>query len=133
MLNTVILMGRVVRDPELRMTPSGTAVTTITLANHTGRKDSGGNEIVNFIDVTAWQEKADFACRYLRKGQKVVVDGHITVNRKKDAAGKTTHSLGVIASSIYFADTPQKTSAEKDEYMPSILPEEYRDDDDLPF
>lgn len=133
MLNAVYLMGRVVRDPELRMTPTGKAVTTITLAHHTGHKDSDGKETVYFIDVTAWQQKADYACRYLHKGQTIAVEGELIVSRKNDAAGKTINTLGVTASRIHFADAaPKQTDAAP---VIPVMPvmEELSEEDDLPF
>ena len=75
MYNHTGLQGRLTATPELRYTPSGTAITSFTLASDTGRKTKDGNRITNFIDCVAWRQQAEFACKYLTKGRLVIVDG----------------------------------------------------------
>ena len=78
MYNHIGLQGRLTATPELRYTPSGTAITSFTLASDTGRKTKDGNRITNFIDCVAWRQQAEFACKYLTKGRLVIVDGELT-------------------------------------------------------
>lgn len=78
MYNHTGLQGRLTATPELRYTPSGTAITSFTLASDTGRKTKGGNRITNFIDCVTWRQQAEFACKYLTKGRLVIVDGELT-------------------------------------------------------
>ena len=78
MYNHTGLQGRLTATPELRYTPSGTAITSFTLASDTGRKTKDGNRITNFIDCVAWRQQAEYACKYLTKGRLVIVDGELT-------------------------------------------------------
>ena len=87
MYNHTGLQGRLTATPELRYTPSGTAITSFTLASDTGRKTKDGNRITNFIDCVAWRQQAEFACKYLTKGRLVIVDGEQT-SRTYDQVGR---------------------------------------------
>ena len=84
MYNHTGLQGRLTATPELRYTPSGTAITSFTLASDTGRKTKDGNRITNFIDCVAWRQQAEFACKYLTKGRLVIVDGELTSRTYED-------------------------------------------------
>ena len=80
MLNHIIIMGRFVRDPELRQTQSGVSVTSFTLAVDRDFKDKGtGEKAVDFIDCTAWRSTAEFVCRYFGKGRMAVVEGRLQI------------------------------------------------------
>ena len=68
MLNRIILMGRLTRDPELRRTGSGTAVTSFSLAVDRDFKSQSGEKETDFIDIVAWNKTAEFVCQYFRKG-----------------------------------------------------------------
>lgn len=75
MLNICALQGRLARDPELRQTGTGKQVATFTLAVDRGRKDANGKSVVDWIPVIAWERAAEFAYKWLTKGQMVAVDG----------------------------------------------------------
>lgn len=75
MLNKIILMGRLTRDPELRRTGSGTAVTSFALAVDRDFKGQGGEKETDFIDVVAWRNAAEFVSKYFTKGRMAVVEG----------------------------------------------------------
>ena len=77
MLNVVALQGRLARDPELRQTATGKSVATFTLACDRGRKDASGRSLTDWVPVIAWEQRADFAYKWLTKGQMVTVDGRI--------------------------------------------------------
>lgn len=82
-MNKVILIGRLVADPELRYTPSNVAVTSIRLA--VDRPYSKGSERqADFIDVTCWRQTAEFVCRYFHKGNPIIVEGRLQVNQYTD-------------------------------------------------
>lgn len=129
MLNKAILMGRLVRDPELKYTPNNVAVTSFTLAVN----DSFNKDKVNFIDIVAWRNTAEFVERYFHKGQLVAVEGSIQTRTYTDKNGNNRKAFEVVASSVYFAESKRDST-------PSNVPdagdfEEVTDisDDDLPF
>lgn len=104
MLNHIVIMGRLTRDPELRRTQSGTAVCTITLA--VDRDFSSGDEKqTDFIDVVAWQQRAEFVSKYLSKGRMVVAEGSLQSRKWQDKNGQNRTSWEVRASNFYFADS----------------------------
>ena len=133
MLNKIILMGRLTRDPELRKTGNGTAVTSFTLAVDRDYKPQDGERETDFIDVVAWRGTAEFVFKYFTKGRMAVVEGRLQVRDWKDKDGAKRRSTEVIADNVYFGDskrsesgTPAETSGEFQE-----LPEEEKGE--LPF
>ena len=106
MLNHIIIMGRLTRDPELRRTQSGTAVTTITLAvDRDYQSRDGGEKQTDFIDVVAWDQRAEFVSKYLGKGRLVVAEGSLQSRKWQDKNGQNRVSWEVRASNFYFADS----------------------------
>ena len=105
MLNHSELMGRLTADPELRYTGSGTAVTSFTLANDTGRKRGDGSRITNFIDCVAWRQQAEFAAKYLTKGRLIVVEGEMTPRTYDDKNGVRHKVTELNVDKIHFADS----------------------------
>lgn len=105
MLNTIALMGRLTRDPELRRTPSGVAVTSFTLAVDRDFKDADGTKKVDFIDCVAWKSNAENAARYLAKGRMVSVKGRLQLRDWTDKDGNKRRSAEVVVDSFYFADS----------------------------
>ena len=130
MLNRVTIMGRLTRDPELRRTSSGTAVTSFTLAVDRDYKDKEtGQRGTDWIDVVAWRQTAEFAAKYLSKGRMAVVEGRLQVRDWTDKEGGKRRAYEVIAENIYFADSPRKEEPTTGTGF-TELPE---DDGDLPF
>lgn len=105
MLNEIVLMGRLTRDPELRRTASGTAVASFTLAVDRDYKDQSGDRETDFIDCVAWRSTADFVSRYFSKGRTAVVKGRLQIRDWKDNAGNNRRSAEVVAESVYFGDS----------------------------
>ena len=133
MLNKVIIMGRLTRDPELRRTQSGTAVTSFTLAVDRDFKSQSGEKETDFIDVVAWRNTGEFAAKYLAKGRTAAVEGRIQVRDWQDKDGNRRKAVEVVADNVYFADSkreskPQETRAVNDQEFAEI-----DDDGDLPF
>ena len=133
MLNKVIIMGRLTRDPELRRTQSGTAVTSFTLAVDRDFKSQSGEKETDFIDVVAWRNTGEFAAKYLTKGRMAAVEGRIQVRDWQDKDGNRRKAVEVVADNVYFADSkrdskPQETPATNE---PDF--DEIEDDGDLPF
>ena len=111
MLNRIILMGRLTRDPELRKTQSGTSVCSFALAVDRDYKREGEKE-TDFIDIVAWRGTAEFASRYFTKGRMAVVCGRLQIRDWTDKEGNKRRSAEVIADSIYFGDSKPKDGGE---------------------
>ena len=106
MLNHITIMGRLVRDPEMRTTQSGVAVASFTLAvdrDFVGR--DGGEKQTDFIDCTAWRHTAEFVSKYFSKGRMAVVSGRLQIDNYTDNDGNKRRSAKVIADNIYFGDS----------------------------
>lgn len=103
MLNVVAIMGRLVRDPELRQTQSGKDVASFTIACDRNRKDVPAD----FIPVTAWDKTAQFACRYFQKGSLIAIDGRLQSRQYQDKNGKNRTAIEVVASNVNFAGGKQ--------------------------
>lgn len=106
MLNRVVLMGRLTKDPELRKTQSGLSVTSFTLAVDRDFKDKqSGEKSTDFIDVVAWRQTAEFACKYFSKGRMAVVEGRLQIRDWTDRDSGKRRSAEVVADSLYFGDS----------------------------
>ena len=138
MINKVILMGRLTRDPEMRHTNSGTPVTTFSIAIDNGY---GDNKRTDFVNCIAWNKTAEFVSKHFTKGKMIIVIGRITTRSWETQDGKRAYATEVIANEVNFGETkssPQlntpQTAAQQpmqdddDDFTP--LDEE---DDDLPF
>lgn len=98
MLNVVAIMGRLVRDPELRQTQSGKDVASITIACDRNRKDAPAD----FIQVTAWDKTAQFVCRYFQKGSMIAIDGRLQSRQYQDKAGNNRTAIEIVAQNVSF-------------------------------
>ncbi len=105
MLNKVSIMGHLVRDPELRRTQSGIAVTTMTIAVDRDFKSQDGTKQTDFFDVVAWRNTAEFASRYFFKGRVMIVDGRLQTKKWTDREGNKRTSVEIVADNIYFGDS----------------------------
>jgi len=126
MLNKIFIMGRLTRDPELRRTQSGTAVTSFSLAVDRDYKSQSGEKETDFIDVVAWRSTAEFVSKYFTKGRMAVVEGRLQIHDWKDKDGNNRHSAEVVADNIYFGDSRKDTAAPA-EPLPEELEEELPD------
>lgn len=121
MLNKVFIMGRLTRDPELRHTQSGTAVSSFTLAVERDFKDKQtGETATDFIDVVAWRGTAEFVSRFFSKGRMAVVVGSLQIRDWTDKDGNKRRSAEVIAESVYFGDS--RKDGDGGAYAPSAAP-----------
>ena len=138
MLNTVIIMGRLTRDPEKRTTQSGVSVASFTLA--VDRDYSGAEEKqTDFIDCTAWRHSADFVSKYFAKGSMAIVKGRLQIDNYTDNDGNKRKSAKVIADNIYFGESKksggQNGGQNTEQITPApagFVPVEV-DDGELPF
>lgn len=100
MINRVVLMGRLVAEPEIKTTPTGVSVTTIRLAVDRNHTPQGEKRAVDFIDVVAWNYTAEFICKTFHKGSMVAVDGSIQGRYTKPKSGKGRYILEVVADDV---------------------------------
>lgn len=110
MLNQIILMGRLTRDPELRHTQSGTAVASFSLAVERDYKSQNGEKETDFIDIVAWRGSAEFVSKYFSKGRMAVVAGRLQIRNWTDNDGSRRRSAEVVAENIYFGDSKREGS-----------------------
>ena len=108
MLNKIILMGRLTRDPELRRTQTGTAVTSFSLAVDRDFKSQNGEKETDFIDIVAWRGTAEFVSKYFTKGRMAVVEGRLQIRDWTDRDGGKRRSAEVIADNVYFGDSKRE-------------------------
>ena len=106
MLNKVILMGRLTRDPELRATAADVSVAAFTLAVDRGysRRDNSPQQTADFINIVAWRSTAEFVCRWFTKGQLVAVSGRLQVRNYEDREGNKRTVTEVVADEVFFAE-----------------------------
>lgn len=104
MLNHIICMGRLVRDPELRKTASDISVVSFTIAVDRDYKN-GDEKVADFIPVTAWRGTADFISRNFSKGRMICVDGSLQTRNYEDKDGKKRTAFEIAAQNVYFADS----------------------------
>ena len=105
MLNRIILMGRLTRDPELRHTQTGTAVASFTLAvDRDFKSRDGGDRATDFIDIVAWRSTAEFVSKYFTKGRMAVVSGRLQIRNWNDKDGNKRRTAEVVADNCYFGD-----------------------------
>jgi single-strand DNA-binding protein len=142
MLNHITIMGRMVRDPELRRTGSGVAVASFTLAVDRDFAEKGSDKKeTDFIDCVAWRSTGEFVSKYFSKGRMAVASGRLQLRDWTDKDGNKRRSAEVVADSVYFADSkntadngssgataPKQAAAPANDYAPI-----YDDDAELPF
>ena len=112
MLNHITIMGRIVRDPELRRTNSGTAVASFTIAvdRDFGGRD-GGEKETDFIDCVAWRQTGEFVSKYFTKGRMAVVSGRLQIRTWTDKDVNKRRSAEVVAENVYFGDSKRDDHA----------------------
>jgi single-strand DNA-binding protein len=111
MLNTITLMGRLTRDPELRYTQSQTPVASFTVA--VDRDFSRGEEKqTDFIDIVAWRQTAEFVSKYFTKGSMAVVNGRLQIREWTDREGNKRRSAEVVAENVYFGENKRREGGE---------------------
>lgn len=142
MLNHIVLHGRLVRDPDLRRTQSGTAVCSFTLAVDRDVKSQDGTRATDFIDCVAWRGTAEHFCKYFSKGMLVIVEGRLELRDWQDRDGNKRRSAEVHVSGLYFGDSKKKTESAPQGYPAYSEPaygggsdfaEVGADDGELPF
>ena len=111
MLNHITIMGRLVRDPELRRTGNGTAVANFSVAvdrDFSGK--DGGEKETDFIDCVAWRNTGEFVSKYFTKGAMIVVSGRLQIRKWQDKDGNNRYSAEVVADNCYFGESKRSDS-----------------------
>ncbi|MEG0894138.1 MAG: single-stranded DNA-binding protein [Oscillospiraceae bacterium] len=152
MLNKVILMGRLTADPEHKTTPSGTSVTTFSIAVERNYADKATNtRAADFINIVAWRGTADLICKYFSKGRLIALEGSIQTRNYEDKNGNKRTAFEVIADQVYFTGEKSDNNQNRASSIPFPPPQEFNepktgtsfsvgdfeeidtDDSDLPF
>lgn len=133
MLNHIVIMGRMTRDPELRKTPNGTSVASFTLAVDRDLTPKGGEKETDFIDCVAWAGTADFVSGYFFKGSMAVVDGRLQIRDWKDKDGNKRRSAEVVANRVYFGAGKRNTEVQNQENPGGFTMMDEDDGGPLPF
>ena len=119
MLNNIVIMGRLTRDPELRRTQTGVAVASFTLACERDFAPQGADKETDFIDVCAWRYTAEFVDKYFSKGQMAVVTGRLQIRNWEDKEGNKRRSAEILADHVYFGEAKRdKTTQGEPQYDP---------------
>lgn len=133
MINRVVLVGRLTKDPELRRTGNGTAVASFTLAIDNRIKDENGNKTTSFIPCVVWKEQAENCVRFIHKGSLVGIEGRLNQRTYENKDKVNVQVIEIICDSIQFLEP------KKDETQSATQPSENNKevanvpDDDLPF
>lgn len=131
MLNKCFLLGRMTKDPEIRRTNGGAAVTSFTLAVDRDFKTNGEKE-TDFIEVVAWRNTAEFVSKYFSKGRMAIVEGRLQIRDWTDKNGNKRRTAEVVADNVYFGDS-KRENKEEPEYKQSDFAEISEEDGELPF
>ena len=140
MLNRIVLIGRLTKDPELRYTPSGVAVTQLTLAVERPFSGQSGQREADFIPVVVWRQQAEHVANYLRKGRLAAVDGRLQIRHYDNNDGRRIYVTEVIADNVRFLDRGeggqdmdrQQQHGRENQDAANDMPVDISDDD-LPF
>lgn len=125
MLNQIVIMGRLVRDPELRVTPSGKNVASFTVAVDRDYIPQNGEKETDFIDCVAWGKEAEFVNKYFLKGSLAAVTGRMQIRSWEDKDGNKRRTAEIMVHTVYFGSTTKKDQGSD---FPVVDNEE-----DLPF
>ena len=134
MLNKITLMGRLTNDPQLRhlQGDNPVAIVSFGLAVQRDYKSKNGERITDFFDIVAWRGKAEFVCKYFKKGQMMCIDGRLQLDRWEDEDGNKRRTYRIIAENIYFAESKKSQNSEQKNQTNNLL-QTKDEEDDLPF
>ena len=133
MLNRVVLIGRLVRDPELRYTPSGAAVANFTIAVDRQFTTKQGTKETDFIDIVTWQKLAETVANNLGKGRLVAIEGRLQVRSYETQEGQKRKVAEVVADNVRFLDWPKDRQDGDRSDQDDLGSEISVSSDDLPF
>jgi single-strand DNA-binding protein len=132
LLNRIVLIGRLTKDPELRYTPNGVAVASFTLAVNRSRPNPQGEREADFIPIVVWQKQAENCANYLGKGRLVAVDGRLQIRTYDGKDGQRRWVTEVIAENVRFLDKKDSGESAAQDFS-SIGNEVDINDEEIPF
>jgi len=118
MLNRVVLIGRLVADPELRYTPSGIPVASMRIAVDRPKGREATERQTDFVNLVAWRQRAEFAANYLAKGRLVAVEGRLQIRQWTTQDGQKRQSAEVVCDNLQGLDRPREPAAQPPEETP---------------
>lgn len=135
MLNRVVIIGRLTRDPELRYSPQGTAVCSFTLACERPFKNAQGNKEADFINIVSFKKLAETCANYLSKGRLTAVEGRIQTRSYENNEGRKIYVTEVVADGVRFLESAKNDDQKSNQTDPFANDSEPLNisDDDLPF
>lgn len=133
MINSIVIMGRLTYEPELRATPSGVSVVRFQVAVDRSYQKAGEERKTDFIDCTAWRQTAEFVCKYFHKGSMIAVEGSLQTDNYTDQNGEKRKSVQLVASQVSFCGSKAESGAQTAAPASDAEFEPIDDDDDLPF
>ena len=122
MLNHIVVMGRLTRDPELRKTASGVSVASFSVAVDRDFSQQDGKKETDFLDVVAWRNTAEFAEKYFTKGRMAVISGRLQIRNWEDKDGNKRRTAEILAENIYFGDSKKEDDAGSAASAPGFTP-----------
>lgn len=135
-VNKVLLSGRLTRDPELRYTPSGTAVSSFSVASSRSYRGQDGEwkQTVAYVNVVAWSKQAVLVNEYLKKGSAVFVEGRLNSRSWETEEGQKRSALEVVAERVQFLDRIAKPEVAQEEFVESVGGDSgLENEDEVPF
>ena len=117
MLNVVVLMGRLVADPQLRQTPQGTSVASFRIAVDRNFARQGEQRQADFIDIVAWRQQAEFVSKYFQKGSLIAIEGSLQTRQYQDKQGNNRTAVEVVANNINFAGPKSSNAGDGNGYQ----------------
>ena len=131
MINRVVLVGRLTRDPELRRTQNGTAVASFTLAIDNRFKDENGDKTTSFIPCVVWNQQAENCVRFVHKGSLVGIEGRLNQRTYLNKEGNNVQVIEVMCDSVQYLDSKKQEDSSQE--APKQTVKNNVDDDSLPF
>lgn len=119
MLNIIAIMGRLVRDPEMRQTTTGKNMASFRVAVDRGSKDANGQNQADFFDVVAWNKTAEFVCKYFQKGSLIAIDGRLQSRNYQDKNGNNRTAIEILVNNVHFAGAKSQNAPARE---PDVAP-----------
>lgn len=136
MINRVVLIGRLVKDPELRYTPSGVATCSFTIAVNRQFSNSQGEKEADFIQIVAWRQLAELCANYLKKGSQAGLEGRLQTRSYDNKEGKRVFVVEVVADNVQFLDGNKSENKQSNKSQDPFANDSRTidvSDDDFPF
>ena len=112
MLNHIVIMGRLTRDPEYRATGTGISVCNFSVAVDRDFKGQSGEKETDFIDCVAWRQTAEFVTKYFAKGSMIVVSGSLQIRSWTDKDGNKRRTAEIVANNVYFGESKRDSGSQ---------------------